>query len=149
MYGGAGASERTSAGARATPAPRDYGPARGRRGSSRRSGEIGWTPSLALIRWRPHRTFHGRDCPPTGGAVKRSGLKSAALAILIGLAAAIPPSPASRVGARASHHPAPLHRPGAVPASLGIEDDSDAQSEMEFMMLRDPQTNTIPRDIHR
>ena len=40
-------------------------------------------------------------------------------------------------------------RPGAIPASMGTEDNPDAQAEMEFLMLRDPRTNTIPRDIRR
>jgi hypothetical protein len=35
------------------------------------------------------------------------------------------------------------------PASTGNEDDADAQAEMEFLMLRDPRANAIPRDIHR
>ena len=30
---------------------------------------------------------------------------------------------------------------------VGIEDDADAQAEMEFLIQRDPRTNTIPRDI--
>ncbi len=77
--------------------------------------------------------------------MKRS--KAAALAILIGLLATIPPSPASRKTPRA--HPAPLHRPDVKPASLGTEDDPDAQAEMEFRMLRDPIANAIPRGIHR
>ena len=32
---------------------------------------------------------------------------------------------------------------------VGTEDDPDAQAEMEFMMQRDPRTNTIPRYIRR
>jgi hypothetical protein len=33
--------------------------------------------------------------------------------------------------------------------SLGTEDDPHAQAEMEFLITRDPRTNTIPRDIRR
>lgn len=33
--------------------------------------------------------------------------------------------------------------------SVGTEDDPDQQAEMEFLMLRDPRTNAIPRDIRR
>lgn len=36
-----------------------------------------------------------------------------------------------------------------IPTSLGIEDDPNAQAEMEFMMLRDPVSNRIPDNIFR
>lgn len=36
-----------------------------------------------------------------------------------------------------------------IPVSEGTEDDPNAQAEMEFHMLRDPRTNTIPFDIRR
>ena len=42
-----------------------------------------------------------------------------------------------------------LARGPRIPTALGTEDDPDAQIEMEFMMLRDPATNAIPRDIRR
>ncbi len=35
------------------------------------------------------------------------------------------------------------------PVSVGTEDDPHAQAEMEFMMLRDPVTNEIPRGIRQ
>ena len=65
-------------------------------------------------------------------------------AILLGfLAATAPTSPAVRLVARteASRRPPPM--------SIGVEDDADARDEMEFLMLRDPRTQTIPRDIRR
>src|SRR5262249_34173239 len=79
--------------------------------------------------------------------MRESSLVRAALVTLIGLVAMIPPSHESRLAAPTSRHA--VHRPGVIPASLGIEDDVDAQSEMDFMMLRDPETNAIPRDIRR
>ena len=36
-----------------------------------------------------------------------------------------------------------------VPAENGLQDDPDAQAEMEFLMLRDPRTDEIPRGIRR
>ncbi|MBM2842047.1 MAG: hypothetical protein HW412_2575, partial [Bacteroidetes bacterium] len=36
-----------------------------------------------------------------------------------------------------------------VPASNGTEDDPNARAEMEFLIQRDPASNTIPRDIYR
>ncbi len=36
-----------------------------------------------------------------------------------------------------------------MPASPGTEDDPNAQAEMEFMMLRDPHTNSIPYNMYR
>src|SRR5262245_29493585 len=47
-----------------------------------------------------------------------------------------------------ARHPAP-GRAAVPPMAPGTEDDPDAQAEMEFMMLRDPLTNRIPRGIHR
>ena len=67
----------------------------------------------------------------------------AALLILVGLLPLIHPSPEPRrdvLTARTF---------GLIPASLGTEDDPNAQAEMEFMMLRDPRANAIPRAIHR
>ena len=37
---------------------------------------------------------------------------------------------------------------GRAPFTVEMGDDADAQAEMEFRMLRDPRTNTIPRGIH-
>src|SRR5262245_19437834 len=66
-----------------------------------------------------------------------------AAAILASLVAMIPASLEPRPGA-----PAPDDdRRRLPPMSLGTEDDPDAQAELEFLMLRDPRTNTIPRDI--
>lgn len=54
-----------------------------------------------------------------------------------------------------SDAPRPRHpsraesRSGAIPMAIGVEDDPDAQAEMEFLMLRSPATGAIPRDIHR
>jgi hypothetical protein len=36
-----------------------------------------------------------------------------------------------------------------APVSMGLPDDPDAQARMEFMMLRDPATNSIPSDMIR
>ena len=77
--------------------------------------------------------------------MKPSGPGRAALVILIGLVAMIPPSRHVRHTARA---PGAAHaRSLTIPASIGIEDDADARDEMEFMMLRDPLANAIPRGI--
>ena len=81
--------------------------------------------------------------------MKRSGFVRAALVILVALVVTIPPPPELRVTAHPPRPAAPLHRPGMIPASLGTDDDADAQAEMEFRMLRDPLANAIPRDIHR
>ncbi|MER3522733.1 MAG: hypothetical protein C4326_01355 [Ignavibacteria bacterium] len=42
-------------------------------------------------------------------------------------------------------------KPGRIdsPVSLGDEDNPRARDEMEFLIQRDPATNTIPRDIYR
>lgn len=71
----------------------------------------------------------------------RSGVARAALVILFGLLASIP----------SSREPDRVHRqrPGVIPASMGSEDDPDAQAEMEFMMLRDPRANAIPHGFRR
>src|SRR5262245_59480568 len=73
-----------------------------------------------------------------------------AIAILVGLAA-LAPLLAVRlaVAPRPPQPRAGLSRSAPIPLATGLEDDADAQAEMEFMMLRDPITNTIPRDIHR
>lgn len=47
---------------------------------------------------------------------------------------------------RGAYHSGPATR---VPVSLGLNDDPDAQAEMEFLIQRNPLTNTIPVDIHR
>ena len=72
-------------------------------------------------------------------------LTRAGLVALVGLLATLPPSPGPRVTPRGWGAP----RGAAIPASIGSEDDPDAQAEMEFMMLRDPRAGTIPRDIRR
>jgi len=81
--------------------------------------------------------------------MKRSGPGRAALVIAIALVAMIPSAHAPRSPSADHGRPAPLLRAAAIPASVGAEDDPDAQAEMEFMMLRDPRTNAIPRDIRR
>ena len=65
------------------------------------------------------------------------------LLILTGLMALIPPSPKSP---RDDSSGVPPQR---IPAAVGIEDDPNAQAEMEFLMLRDPRTHAIPADIFR
>jgi hypothetical protein len=67
----------------------------------------------------------------------------ATLLFLMGLLALIPPLAESHRDALRAHPS------GRIPASLGTEDDPDAQAEMEFSMLRDPRTNAIPLDIRR
>src|SRR5262245_7283893 len=42
---------------------------------------------------------------------------------------------------------APAQMSRIAPMSIGVEDDADARDEMEFLMLRDPRTGIIPRDI--
>jgi hypothetical protein len=74
-------------------------------------------------------------------------IRIAILAILAGLAVLLQsPAPPGK-GMPAGH--AAQRRTLMPPAALGTADDPDAQSEMEFMMLRDPLTNAIPRDIRR
>src|SRR5215471_6737627 len=73
-----------------------------------------------------------------------------AIVILVGLAALTPLLAVRRAGGRhAPHASAGLSRSAPIPLATGLADDADAQAEMEFMMLRDPVTNSIPRDIHR
>src|SRR5437867_8940422 len=78
--------------------------------------------------------------------MKTAILGRAALVILIGLLALAPPSSRPPGGRPTSRHDA-LRM--AIPMSPGIEDDADAQAEMEFMMLRDPKAGVIPRGIHQ
>src|SRR5262245_37230340 len=66
-------------------------------------------------------------------------------AILVSVAAVVPPSLAPHRGGSASGEREHLR----VPMSVGLEDDADARDEMEFLMQRDPRTNAIPRDIRR
>ncbi len=40
-------------------------------------------------------------------------------------------------------------RPAVPPMSVGTADDPGAQAEMEYLMLRDPVTGIVPRDIRR
>src|SRR5262249_16229848 len=74
----------------------------------------------------------------------RSGPGHTREVFLIGLLAMMLPSPALRVSAHAPHDEAERH----APESLGTRDDPDAQSEMEFLALRDPVADAIPRGIH-
>ena len=75
--------------------------------------------------------------------MKRPGPRLVAAAILASLLAMNPLSREPRQGERAPDD-ASRRLP---PMSLGTEDDPDAQAEMEFLILRDPRTNAIPRDI--
>src|SRR5947209_1593588 len=79
-----------------------------------------------------------------GVPMKRSGPALVA-AILVGLVAMAPPSPEPRHGERTRSD----RSRRLPPASIGTEDDPDAQAEMEFLMLRDPRANAIPRDIRK
>ena len=63
------------------------------------------------------------------------------VALLVAFAAVIRPSAPRPV--------APSLDPRLPPLSTGVEDDADARDEMEFLMLRDPRTNEIPRGIRR
>jgi hypothetical protein len=81
--------------------------------------------------------------------MKRSGPGRAALVIVIGLVAMMAPSHDPRSPSHAPARAAALQRARMIPASLGTEDDADAQAEMEFRMLRDPRADAIPRDIRR
>src|SRR5262245_11137802 len=75
----------------------------------------------------------------------RSGPRHTRGLILVGLAAMLLSSPSPRIDARD-----PLDDPRRHPAeSLGLEDDADAQAEMEFMTLRDPRADVVPRGIRR
>src|SRR5215470_6202932 len=75
--------------------------------------------------------------------MRSARLRLAALALLIGGIASLPP--ARRTEPESSRRD---HR-GRIPAALGFEDEADAQAEMEFQMLRDPRANSIPRGIRR
>ena len=76
--------------------------------------------------------------------MNQSGVRLA-MAIVLGLVAMVPPTPEPRHDAR-MHATDPRRLP---PLALGLEDDPDAQAEMDFMMLRDPRADAIPRDIRR
>ena len=81
-----------------------------------------------------------------GVEMQGSRRSRALLVILAALTASFAPPHDLRPMGHASTRAAALR---AIPASLGIEDDASAQAEMDFMMLRDPRTGEIPRDIHR
>ncbi|MGH7742362.1 MAG: WD40/YVTN/BNR-like repeat-containing protein, partial [Candidatus Eiseniibacteriota bacterium] len=72
---------------------------------------------------------------------------AALLVAFLVLTALAPPRTTSPEGQRVSR----LAREamGRIQASGGLEDDADAQAEMEFLMLRDPVRNQIPRGIHQ
>src|SRR5262249_13308680 len=72
-----------------------------------------------------------------------SGPRLVAIVILASLVALIPPSPAPRHDARAADR----DRRRLPPMSLGAPDAPAAQAEMEFLVLRDPRANAIPRGI--
>jgi hypothetical protein len=73
-----------------------------------------------------------------------------AIAMVVGLLALAPLLAVRReAGPRVARSAAGPSRNAPIPLATGLEDDADAQAEMEFMMLRDPLTNTIPRGIHR
>ncbi len=77
--------------------------------------------------------------------MKRYGTGLAVLAVLVVLVAIALPRLNPRVaGDSVSRLPV-----GQNPMAVGTEDNPDAQAEMEFMMLRDPRTNAIPRGIRR
>jgi hypothetical protein len=70
--------------------------------------------------------------------VKDSRKNLMALAILVGASTIhgfLPPG----------RFPAPREEP--IPVSVGEEDDPNAQAELEFLTIRDPRTNSIPRGI--
>jgi hypothetical protein len=48
-----------------------------------------------------------------------------------------------------AHRPRPPASIPYIPESIGSEDDAHARDAMEFLMLRDPVANAIPRDIRR
>src|SRR5262245_6973812 len=75
-----------------------------------------------------------------------SAFRLAVLAVLLAGIASMMQAPSRRPAAGAFDRDARGRMPAA---SLGTDDDPDAQAEMEFMMLRDPRSNTIPRGIHR
>jgi hypothetical protein len=81
--------------------------------------------------------------------MKRLSPARAAAGMLVGLVAMLPATPGMDLDAPHSGPGAPQPRSRLVPASLGSEDDPDAQAEMEFLMLRDPRANAIPRGIRR
>ncbi|HKQ56415.1 MAG TPA: T9SS type A sorting domain-containing protein [Candidatus Eisenbacteria bacterium] len=69
--------------------------------------------------------------------MKRLLVFAAALVMVVGIAAL---SPRLKPGLAPSRE---------APMSVGTEDDPNAQAEMEFLMLRDPRTNEIPRRIRK
>jgi hypothetical protein len=79
----------------------------------------------------------------SGRHVTRIALVSMLAGLTVLLQSPAPPGKAMPPGDAANR------RALMPPAALGTADDPDAQSEMEFMMLRDPLTNAIPRDIRR
>src|SRR5262249_8949862 len=81
--------------------------------------------------------------------MKRSVTIRAALAAIVLFLAMAPASPKSRPANHLLRPDMARLRAGTIPTSLGLEDDPDAQAEMEFMMQRDPRSNAIPRGIHR
>jgi hypothetical protein len=81
--------------------------------------------------------------------MQRSSPTRAALVALVALAAMFAPPHRLGSAGRPTTRAAALRAARVPPASTGNEDDADAQAEMEFLMLRDPRANAIPRDIHR
>jgi hypothetical protein len=69
--------------------------------------------------------------------MKRAGLILLTLAVAAGTVAVLQQR-------RARSIDEPMRR---APMATGVEDDADARDEMEFLMLRDPRTGQIPRDI--
>jgi hypothetical protein len=77
--------------------------------------------------------------------MQRLKLIRAAVVLFIALMAALASWHETRFRERPTGRAAALR---VIPVARGLEDDADAQAEMEFMMLRDPRANAIPRDIH-
>src|SRR5262245_25584774 len=75
--------------------------------------------------------------------MKRSGAGRYALEFLIGFMVLL----AASVLTRRAPGPAAPH--SAPRVQLGTGDDPNAQAEMEFLMLRDPRANEIPRAIRQ
>jgi len=69
--------------------------------------------------------------------MKRAGLILLTLAVAAGTVAILQQHRARSIDER-------MRR---APMATGVEDDADARDEMEFLMLRDPRTGQIPRDI--
>src|SRR5215471_1026793 len=91
--------------------------------------------------------WSGRDSQGEGSAMKRSD--SILVAAIVGLLAMASPSQDPRLTAPDVPQARGETDSRRAPMAMGTQDDPDARDAMEFMMLRDPLANAIPRDMRR